>query len=45
MNRDELKEQIDELMKEYDDEIIDGDTYMREMRDLLHSSRPENDDE
>lgn len=27
MTREELKEQIDELMRQYADEEIDGDTY------------------
>lgn len=42
---DELKEQIDELMREYDDEQIDGDTYAQKMMKLTTSVRTENDED
>lgn len=34
MTREELKEQIDELMRQYDDEEIDGSTYAQKMMEL-----------
>ena len=34
MTRDELKEQIDELMRQYDNEEIDGKTYYKKMMKL-----------
>lgn len=34
MTREELKEQIDELMRQYADEEIDGDTYDEEARSI-----------
>ena len=44
MTRDELKEQIDELMQQYADEKIDGDTYMQKMMELTTSAKNEGDD-
>ena len=43
MTRDELKEQIDELMQQYDNEEIDGDTYAQKMMELTTSSKNHND--
>lgn len=43
MTRDELKEQIDELMREYADEEIDGATYLQRMMELTTSAQNEND--
>ena len=34
MTREELKEQIDELMRQYADEEIDGATYAQKMMEL-----------
>lgn len=45
MNREELKEQIDELMRQYADEEIDGDTYVQKMMALTTSVQSENNDE
>ena len=45
MTRDELKAEIDELMRQYADEEIDGDTYFQKMMELTTSVRDENDDE
>ena len=45
MNREELKEQIDELMRLYADEEIDGDTYVQKMMELTTSAQSENNDE
>lgn len=45
MNREELKEQIDELMRQYADEEIDGDTYAQRMMELTASTQNENNDE
>ena len=42
MTRDELKEQVDELMRRYADEEIDGDTYAQMMMELTTSAQ--NDD-
>ena len=42
MTREELKEQIDELMRQYADEEIDGDTYAQKMMELTVSAQ--NDD-
>jgi len=39
MTREELKEQIDELMRQYADEEIDGTTYMQKMMELTTSVR------
>ena len=41
MTREELKEQIDELMRQYSDEEIDGATYQQKMMDLTTSAREE----
>lgn len=45
MTRDELKEQIDELMREYADEEIDGATYAQKMMKLTTSAQNDNDEE
>ena len=45
MTRDELKEQIDELMREYADEEIDGATYAQKMMELTTSAEKDNDEE
>ncbi len=45
MTRDELKEQIDELMRQYAAEEIDGDTYAQRMMELTTSAQRGNDDE
>ena len=45
MTRDELKEQIDELMREYADEEIDVDTYAQKMMELTTSARDEMDED
>lgn len=39
MTREELKEQIDELMGQYADEEIDGDTYAQKMMELTTSAQ------
>lgn len=38
MTREELKEQIDELMRQYAEEEIDGATYARQMMELTTSA-------
>ncbi len=43
MNRDELKQQIDELMRQYDEEEIDGATYAQKMMELTTSAQDDND--
>ena len=43
MTREELKEQIDELMRQYDDEEIDGATYAQKMIELTSSAQNDND--
>ncbi len=45
MTRDELKEQIDELMRQYSDEEIDGAAYAKKMMELTTSAQNENNDE
>lgn len=42
MDRDELKSQIDELMRQYADEEIDGATYAQKMMELTTSCQDEN---
>ena len=43
MTREELKEQINEFMRKYVDEEIDGTTYVQKMMDLTSSAQDEND--
>lgn len=43
MTRDELKEQIDELMRQYTDEQIDGPTYAQKMMELTTSAQNDDD--
>lgn len=45
MTREELKAQIDELMRQYADEEIDGDTYQQKMMELTTSAQKEIDEE
>lgn len=42
MGREELKNQIDEIMRQYADEEIDGATYSRKMMELTASYQDEN---
>lgn len=39
MDKVELKARIDELMRQYHDEEIDGETYAREMMELTTSAQ------
>ncbi|MCR5797821.1 MAG: hypothetical protein K6G63_07925 [Eubacterium sp.] len=41
MDREELKEQVDELMRQYADDEIDGDTYTQKMMKLTKSAQSE----
>lgn len=43
MTRDEIKSQVDELMREYADEEIDSDTYFQNMMELTSSAHNDND--
>lgn len=45
MDRKELKRQIDELMRQYSDEEIDGVTYSQKMMELTSSYQDENQTE
>ena len=45
MGREELKRQIDELMRQYSDEEIDGVTYSQKMMELTSSYQNENQTE
>ena len=45
MTRDELKGQIDDLMRQYDEEEIDGSTYMQKMMELTTTAQVESDDD
>jgi len=42
MSREELKSQIDELMRQYHDEEIDNATYAQKMMELTMSYQDEN---
>ena len=42
MTREELKEQIDELMQQYANEEIDGETYVQKMMELTTSAQNDN---
>lgn len=44
MTRKELKKAIDELMRQYHDEEIDGATYAQLMMELTTSAQNEDDD-
>lgn len=44
MTREELKEQVDELMRQYDNEEIDGETYQRQMMELTSAAQDEDSD-
>ncbi|MGW4881643.1 hypothetical protein ACWEPI_34420 [Streptomyces sp. NPDC004262] len=39
MDRDELKAKVDELMRQYQDGEIDGETYYQEMMELTTSAQ------
>ncbi len=45
MGREELKSQIDELMRQYADEEIDGATYSQKMMELTTSYQDGNQTE
>lgn len=45
MTREELKEQIDELMNQYADEEIDGATYFEKIMELSTSAQNEIDED
>ncbi len=45
MTREELKAKIDELMRQYSEEEIDGSTYAQKMMELTTSARDEVDDD
>ncbi len=45
MTRDELQNQVDELMRQYDEEEIDRATYMQEMMELTSSFQNDSQDE
>lgn len=45
MTREELKAQIDELMRQYAEEEIDGATYAQKMMELTMSARNNSDDD
>jgi len=45
MTREELQEKVDELMREYADEEIDGDTYQRKMMELTQLAQSEINEE
>lgn len=45
MTREELKAQIDELMRQYANEEIDGSTYAQCMMELTASAQSDDDDE
>ncbi len=45
MTREEIKEQVDELMRQYDQEEIDGATYAQKMMELNALVRSEIDED
>ena len=45
MNREELKEKIEELMQQYANEEIDGDSYFQKMMELTSAAQEENDED
>lgn len=45
MTREELKEQIDELMRQYSDEEIDGAAYAQRMMELTTAAQNERDED
>lgn len=45
MKREELKEQIDDLMNQYANEEIDGDTYAQKMMELTTSVQDKMDED
>ena len=45
MNREDLKAQIDELMRQYSEEEIDGATYFQKMMELTTAAKNENDED
>lgn len=45
MTREELKEQIDELMRQYADEEIDKTTYAQKMMELTASAQNESNED
>lgn len=45
MVREELKAQIDELMRQYADEEIDGATYQQKMMELTALAQKENEED
>jgi len=45
MSREELKSQIDELMRQYSDEEIDGVTYSQKMMELTSTYQDKNQKE
>ena len=45
MKREELKQQIDDLMQKYADEEIDGATYAQKMMELTTAVKNERDED
>ena len=45
MTRKELKRRIEELMRQYSDGEIDGDTYAQKMMELTASAQNDNDED
>ncbi len=45
MTREELKAKIDELMRQYADEEIDGATYAQKMMEFTTSARNDNNED
>ena len=45
MTREELKKQIDELMRQYENEEIDGGTYQQKMMELTAKAQEESSED
>lgn len=39
MDREEVKAKVDELMRQYQDEEIDGETYLQRMMELTNAEQ------
>ncbi len=45
MKREEVKQQIDDLMQQYSNEEIDGETYFQKMMEVTTNARDNKDED
>ena len=45
MKREEVKQQIDDLMQQYSNEEIDGETYFKNMMEVVTNGRDNKDED